>query len=1781
LHRHRPFARLPASAPACLLLIAAMGARSAAAAPTGQLPAAFVIRAELTRPTGSIASDPTTIFLNYVDPANCYALAISANEARLVRSVKGQQTVLAGPVALRDGQRARLPVLVIRGPKRIDCFVGNAPPLSALDDALSGGRAAHAGGEGSMAVGEFRVQPLGPIAFSDDFMRGEKDPDAWEHLAGSWELDRLPNPTWSPNAFRYAGGGRGACLATAGNWFWHGYAVRVAVQPGEECGAAGIALYVEDARNCLLFRWRRADGGGPSALELVRVASGRETLLASRPADLDPRQWYEFAVTARGDRLAAFLDGRCVAAAEAKGLRCGKVGLYCRNATRARFDDVAVRSVTASEKAMAAAGARLGAHLLPERSVRVAARFRRDRYMQQWASELGSWLPDDGQPHTFWNIGFFPSDFAVSWHADAPLLFEQGPLRIVAAPESRSEAEGYAFTLARDAASGRLNVQLDRRGKAVAHWTLDVPAGQAVPSLDIRRIGSRLEVAAAGKAVGTYTDKQPLKTRRLGIQCPWTHERVLTAYGGATISESARPTRLPAIQYFHATCPQLRDYAFDRAPVDWMADTGTWEVTPRWICLPLFTWLGGRSHEAAVLWNKRRFARDLTLDVHAAVMMNYGPMSGYDHYGDLNLTLCADGRDLSSGYSILFGADGNSATRILRRDKVVAETTEVLYPSRNQGAHQNWYHLRAEKRGPRILLFVGTRLALDYTDPEPLEGTQAAIWTWNRGLMVARARVWAERDDGAALPAAPPQPKPLPTGRPSPIRIVSSSHPGFQFAFDHGAGGWHSPTGEHGGTVRWEPRGGGGCLRVENARTGGDFAVFAPLTPFDATRLRQLSFDYCFDPQVRINLYFRTHGAWHVVGLTGPTGPRFHAVTESRNISGRTTATTGTQLEQPPPIVLGHVQATADGQWHTARVDLLSLLRAAYPADSHIVVDDLHLANWSNDGYLQCGFGGNPRGAAYRVDNFFLGSPGGGSARFAWWLSGDAPLPQTGWCIDQSPDTAPSPTRAIDARSPAVDGLATGTWFLHVAAGPGDGTWSHVRHHRFAVDTSPPTASAPEPAPGSQAAPRGITATLDDPGNSGISEDSATLTVAGTRLPPQQVRVDGSRVAADLRGLAFDDGQTVACELSATDRAGNRMATPLRWQWTFDRSLDKSPPTRPALISRRPPAWDEDFETPSDGWGRFPRSPWVDMALDNATATSGARSLRIEGGPGTFRCMLRRTPFDARAHPILSFDYKADASTRWSLALLTSRGWRPLYVGRREHGRRDSRGRPRPKAPPTRDGWTHANLAVGMRLGLQRPGADPVVRAVAVFASSTRSQQTAVIRIDNLRLVPALFVGDQPTLRCAAHDPSGIQGYSIVVDREPETIPDTTMNSPTGEAPLGDLRSGYVFLHCRALDRAGNWGSPLHQQVYVQRTRDAEPPSVAALSPPPDARVAADRVVVRVGDNETGVAVERVALTVAGERYTMHNPELRFDAAQQAVVWTPPRAHGSPAFADGTTVRCAFHAADYAGNPLPEPVAWSWTMDFSQDTAPPATPYVAVVPEGALVWTDFEDGPGHWMGRREGWAEQTTETAATGLGSIRFGGFSSFMYYRPFDAARFPIVGFDYRLQPEAQLNLMTRVENRNWEIRFNSQGGKYAHIGAVPDVRADGQWHRCSFNLADMLRGAPDPPLTLIVDHLATLNRRGEPFHADNFFIAPAAWSGVRVQWSVPPDPTGIQGYSTALDHAPDAEPDETIDSTRPAANYEHLEPGTWHFHVRACDGAGNWGPTAHVPVEIPVPQE
>jgi Matrixin len=68
---------------------------------------------------------------------------------------------------------------------------------------------------------------------------------------------------------------------------------------------------------------------------------------------------------------------------------------------------------------------------------------------------------------------------------------------------------------------------------------------------------------------------------------------------------------------------------------------------------------------------------------------------------------------------------------------------------------------------------------------------------------------------------------------------------------------------------------------------------------------------------------------------------------------------------------------------------------------------------------------------------------------------------------------------------------------------------------------------------------------------------------------------------------------------------------------------------------------------------------------------------------------------------------------------------------------------------------------------------------------------------------------------------------------------------------------------------------------------------------------------------------------------------------------------------------------------------------------------------------------------------------------------------------------------------------------------------------------------------------------------------------------------WSAT-DASGIGGYSWTLDHAAGTLPDTTTDGAAAAASLSTVADGTWYFHVRAQDGAGNWGPAATRMVRI-----
>lgn len=69
---------------------------------------------------------------------------------------------------------------------------------------------------------------------------------------------------------------------------------------------------------------------------------------------------------------------------------------------------------------------------------------------------------------------------------------------------------------------------------------------------------------------------------------------------------------------------------------------------------------------------------------------------------------------------------------------------------------------------------------------------------------------------------------------------------------------------------------------------------------------------------------------------------------------------------------------------------------------------------------------------------------------------------------------------------------------------------------------------------------------------------------------------------------------------------------------------------------------------------------------------------------------------------------------------------------------------------------------------------------------------------------------------------------------------------------------------------------------------------------------------------------------------------------------------------------------------------------------------------------------------------------------------------------------------------------------------------------------------------------------------------------------------WTADDPVSGIFGYSYVLDQSAGTTPDEVSEGPTSSAAYSGLADGVYYFHVRARDGANNWGPPAQRTVRI-----
>jgi len=405
------------------------------------------------------------------------------------------------------------------------------------------------------------------------------------------------------------------------------------------------------------------------------------------------------------------VEGKPVLEAFDTAFSQGRIGLLAEQCESVIFDDVRVRFNP------------LAAPLLPAEQA-----FAHEQSMLTWAGAGSDWgrlthEKGDGMRHPF-------SYHRAHFYGDVTMA--------VLVPKLRGEHQGISLAVGADPAAHEIGYWFDverQKGQWIATLSNGLKTihrqtlanGAKLHRVNLRRAGSFIVAGINGKEVARHRD---------------------VASSGMCVGYNVMGGT-PAWDDIRVFTNNVYNDLFRQAPADWRVTGGVWEVTNRWECDDRWSFFSGRSKALAAIWNKQRFAGDLVVEFYAGIKMNSDRGDAYQYAGDINLTICGDGQDLTSGYSFLFGGWDDTTTAIVRQEEIVARTSKMVIP-REKGIHRRWFYVRVTKRGGELNFSIDGSFILTYTDPNPLSDGQIALWTHNNGLMVARVRVSHE----GAMPAA-------------------------------------------------------------------------------------------------------------------------------------------------------------------------------------------------------------------------------------------------------------------------------------------------------------------------------------------------------------------------------------------------------------------------------------------------------------------------------------------------------------------------------------------------------------------------------------------------------------------------------------------------------------------------------------------------------------------------------------------------------------------------------------------------------------------------------------------------------------------------------------------------------------------------------------------------------------------------------------------------------------------------------------------------------------------
>lgn len=456
-------------------------------------------------------------------------------------------------------------------------------------------------------------------------------------------------------------------------------------------------------------------------------------------------------------------------------------------------------------------------------------------------------------------------------------------------------------------------------------------------------------------------------------------------------------------------------------------------------------------------------------------------------------------------------------------------------------------------------------------------------------------------------------------------------------------------------------------------------------------------------------------------------------------------------------------------------------------------------------------------------------------------------------------------------------------------------------------------------------------------------------------------------------------------------------------------------------------------------------------------------------------------------------------------------------------------------------------------------------------------------------------------------DLSGIQGYSFILDKNPGTIPDTTINTTSNFTSFTNVADSVWYFHVRAIDNASNSGGTDHYVIKI----DVSPPDAPVIY----SSSHLEDVWVNNSNPNFNWTIPADLSGIQGYSFILDkNPGTIPDTA----INTTSNFTSFNNKADDTWY-LHVRAIDNASN--------SGSTDhylLKIDTANPGLPIISSATHQENVWVNSSEPGFEWsipadLSGIQGYSflldknPGTMPDTAINITS-NFTSYTSitdgiwYFHVRAIDNASNSGDTDHYQLRIDATppdaptIFSTTHPENVwinntdpefNWTIPWDLTGIKgYSFIldqnpGTIPDdiintstndtsysSLGDGSWYFHVKAIDNTNNSGVTAHYVIKID----LTQPSAPVissktHPEDTWISS---NNPNFDWSIPSDLSGINGYSFFFDQLPTTNPDMVINTTTNSTSYSSIGEGTWYFHVRAQDNAGNWGTSDHYKIKI-----